>query len=74
MSDFVDFDSLWRVAALSAAFGVGMVGLYALGLAGIAGGADDERPPGPLRRALSALCFAACLALVVFGIAVMLDK
>ena len=38
MSDYIDLDALWRVAVLSAAFGIGVVGLYALGLRALATG------------------------------------
>ena len=35
MSNWVDLDALWRVAALGLGFGVGVVGFYALGVAAI---------------------------------------
>ena len=73
MSDYIDLDALWRVAVLSATFGVGVVCLYALGIRTMAtteGGAE----PGRGRRAVSIACFALCLAVIVFGIWVMLDK
>jgi hypothetical protein len=74
VSDFIDIDALWRVAALSATFGVGVVGLYALGV--VAGTAPDGSvgPPSPLRRAASTACFAVCFAVIAFGVWVMLDK
>ena len=73
MSDYIDLDALWRVAVLSAAFGIGVVGLYALGIRAMAtteGGAE----PGRGRRALSFVCFGLCAVAIVFGIWVMLDK
>ena len=73
MSDYVDLDALWRVAVLSAAFGVGVVGLYALGLRAMAtGGADGDA--GRTRKIVSWACFVLCLAVVLFGIRVLLDK
>lgn len=73
MSDIIDVEALWQVAALSAAFGVGVVGLYALGLRALAGG-EAGAPVGRGRRLLSLACFAVCLLVVAFGIRVMLDK
>jgi len=73
VSDYIDLDALWRVAVLSAAFGIGVVGLYALGIRAMAtteGGAE----PGRGRRALSFACFGLCAVAIVFGIWVMLDK
>ena len=74
MSDFIDLDALWRVAVLSAAFGAGIVGLYALGLRVLVAEGPDGAPVGRVRRALGIACLVACLAVVLFGIRVMLDK
>ncbi len=73
MSDYIDLDALWRVAVLSAAFGVGVVGLYALGLRAIATGASGAQA-GPVRRVVAWGCFVLCAVVVLFGIKVMLDK
>ena len=48
MSDYIDLDALWRVAVLSAAFGVGVVGLYALGLRALAPAPAPATGPGSL--------------------------
>ncbi len=72
MSTWVDWDALWRVAALSAAFGVGVVGLYALGV--VATTAPDGETVGRVRKAAGIACFVVCLVIIVFGIQVMLDK
>ncbi|MGD9572114.1 MAG: hypothetical protein AB7V62_09535 [Thermoleophilia bacterium] len=72
MSTWVDWDALWRVAALSAAFGVGAVGLYALGVAAVT--AAEGATVGRVRKAAGIACFVVCLAVVAFGIQVMLDK
>jgi hypothetical protein len=74
VSDFIDVDALWRVAALSAAFGVGVVGLYALGV--VASTAPEGSTGGlsPVRRVVAVACFAVCLVVIVFGVWVMLDK
>ncbi|MGD9695077.1 MAG: hypothetical protein AB7V42_05390 [Thermoleophilia bacterium] len=72
MSDYLDLDSLWRVAVLSLCFGAGVVGLYAVAIAGLAGDAEGRRGRGA--RAVAALCLAGCAAAVVTGIWVMLSK
>lgn len=73
MSDYIDLDALWRVAVLSASFGVGVVGLYALGLRALATG-ESGAEAGRGRRAVGWACFALCGAVILFGIKVMLDK
>lgn len=73
MSDFVDIGALWRVAAISAGFGVGVVGMYALGIAAISA-PEGAAAVGPLRRGAAVACFAVCAAVIVVGVWVMLDK
>ena len=73
MSDYVDLDALWRVAVLSATFAIGVAGLYALGLRALVAGRDGA-VAGRGRRAVAYGCFGLCLAVVLFGIKVMLDK
>jgi hypothetical protein len=73
VSSYIDLDALWRVAVLSATFGVGVVGLYALGLRALAtDGAETQH--GRARRAVAWACFALCAVVVVVGIKVMLAK
>jgi hypothetical protein len=73
MSEIIDLDALWRVAVLSAAFGVGVVCLYALGLRALVTGEGDG-DAGRTRRIAGYACLALCLAVVLFGIWVLLDK
>lgn len=73
MSDYIDLDALWRVALLSAAFGVGVVGLYALGVAASVA-PEGGGPPGVLRRGASWACFGVCIVVIAVGVWVMLDK
>jgi hypothetical protein len=73
VSDIVDLDALWRVAVLSAAFGVGVVGLYALALRALVAG-EEGADAGRTRRIAGYACFALCLVVVLLGIRVMLDK
>jgi hypothetical protein len=73
VSDYIDFDALWRVAALSAGFGVGVVGLYALGIAAISA-PEGGAAVGPLRRGVAMACFAVCAVVIVVGAWAILDK
>jgi hypothetical protein len=73
VSDVIDLDALWRVAVLSLTFGVGVVGLYALGIRAMATG-EGGGDAGRVRRIAGYACFVLCLAVVLFGIRVMLDK
>ncbi len=73
MSQYVDLDALWRVATLSLVFGVGVVGLYALGLAATTASSEGGSVSA-LRRGLGYACFAVCLGVIVFGVRVMLAK
>ncbi len=72
MTDYVDIDALWQVAALSVSFAVGVVGLYSIGVAAIS--APEGTRAGPARRGLALVCFAVCIAIIAFGVWVMLDK
>jgi len=73
VTDYIDLDALWRVAVLSATFGVGVVALYALGLRALSTG-ESGSEPGRGRRAAAWACFVLCAAVVLLGIRVMLDK
>lgn len=73
MSQYVDIDALWRVAALSLVFGVGVVGLYALGIAATTASSEGGSVSA-LRRGFGYACFAVCLGVIVVGVRVMLTK
>lgn len=73
MNGLIDWGALWRVAALSAAFGVGVVALYAVGVAAMVA-PEGAVQAGRGRRVLAVGCFVVCLAVIAFGIRVMLDK
>lgn len=69
---WVDWGAMWRVLVLGLAFGVGAVALFSLAIVGIdsaGGGAGRWRG-----RLLAAVCLLACLATIVTGLLVMLDK
>jgi hypothetical protein len=74
VSDYIDLDALWRVGALSLLFGVGVVGLYALGLRALVTASGEAAGRGRGWRALGVACLVACGVAIVFGIWVMLDK
>lgn len=73
MSAYIDLDALWRVAALSLGFGVGVVGLYALGVAAITA-PQAGVAVSPVRRGVAYACFGVCLCVIAFGVWVMLSK
>ena len=75
MSSYLDLDALWRVAAFAAAFAVGVVVLYSLGMVTMARSADARSGRARLgSRTASGLCLLICAAAVAFGIWVMLAK
>jgi hypothetical protein len=72
VSDYVDWDALWRVLALGLVFGAGVVALFSVAIVGLD---SAETGVGRIRgRAVAVICFALCALAVVYGIWVMLDK
>jgi hypothetical protein len=82
MSDYIDLDALWRVLLVGLFAGVGIVGLFAVGVSLLTSGDEDDAPSrggavtrvGTADRAAAGLCFAVFAVAVVFGLYVMLDK
>jgi hypothetical protein len=74
----VDTAKLGKVIAYALGAGVGITGVYALGITGAAATADALRRrrsvAGALWAAVTALCGLACLAAIVLGIVVMSAK
>ena len=67
----IDWGSLGEVALASLIFGVGLAVLFALGVSAMARRAvaiDDKRQPSVADTGVAALCFAACLAAVLYGL------
>jgi hypothetical protein len=67
----IDWGSLGEVAIVSLLFGVGLAVLFAFGISAMARRAvaiDEKRQPSVTDTGLAALCFAACLAAVLYGL------
>ena len=65
----IDWAALFKVAGVSLLFGVGIVGVFSVGLMTLAGPAErDEQPPTATTRLLSGVCFALCAAAVLYGL------
>lgn len=77
MSSLVDVDSLLQVAGISLVAGVGVVLLFSLGVIGLSAASAPEGAPLSVRvggRMGGIAALAVCLALVVLGVIVMLNK
>lgn len=68
MSDLIDLQALGLVVVLSLLFGAGVPALFAVGVRTLAGG--DGRP-SPARTVVGWACFAACVALVLRAVVVL---
>jgi hypothetical protein len=67
----IDWSALGEVAVVSLIFGVGLAVLFALGVSAMARRAvaiDDKRQPSFADTGVAALCFAGCLAAVLYGL------
>jgi NO-binding membrane sensor protein with MHYT domain len=66
----IDWSGLLRALAVSVGAGVGLVGLFALGVRGLALRARSRRQGGRgyLGMAVAAVCFTACAAAVLYGL------
>lgn len=67
----IDWGSLGEVAVVSLIFGVGLAVLFALGVTAMSRRAvaiEEKKPPSVLDTGVAALCFAACLAAVFYGL------
>ncbi|MEW9532333.1 hypothetical protein [Microbispora sp. NPDC049125] len=76
MSQYVDFDALWKVLVAALLAGAGLVAVYALGLVGLAAARNEDgrsaaRPAGVV---VAVVCFALVLAGAFMGLYVMLAK
>jgi hypothetical protein len=67
----IKWGALGEVALVSLLFGAGLAVLFALGVAAMSRRAvaiDDKRQPSFVDTGVAALCFAACLAAVLYGL------
>jgi hypothetical protein len=77
MSSLIDVNSLLKVAGISLVAGVGVVLLFSLGVIGLSAASAPEGAPLSVRvggRVGGFAALAVCLALVVLGVIVMLNK
>jgi hypothetical protein len=67
----IDWGSLGEVAVVSLIFGVGLAVLFALGVSAMARRAvaiDEKKAPSVVDTGVAGICFAACLAAVLYGL------
>lgn len=67
----VNWSALGEVALVSLIFGVGLAVLFAFGVTAMSRRAvaiDEKRQPSFVDTGVAALCFAACLAAVLYGL------
>lgn len=67
----INWTGLGEVALVSLLFGVGLAVLFAFGVTAMGRRAvaiDEKRPPAMVDTAVASLCFAACLAAVLYGL------
>ncbi len=77
MSNLIDVDSLLKVAGISLVAGVGVVLLFSLGVIGLSAASAPEGASVAVRaggRVGGIAALGVCLALVVLGVIVMLNK
>ncbi|NUR99155.1 MAG: hypothetical protein HOV67_28340 [Kribbellaceae bacterium] len=67
----INWSALGEVALVSLIFGVGLAVLFAFGVTAMSRRAvaiDEKRQPSVVDTGVAALCFAACLAAVLYGL------
>ena len=67
----INWSALGQVALVSLLFGVGLTVLFALGVTAMSRRAvavEEKKPPSIVDTSVAALCFAACLAAVFYGL------
>ena len=67
----IDWSALGAVALVSLLFGVGLVVVFSLGVGAMSRRAvaiEEKKQPSPVDTGVAALCFAACVAAVLYGL------
>lgn len=67
----INWSALGQVAMVSLLFGVGLAVLFALGVTALSRRAvaiDEKKRPSIVDTSVAGLCFAACLAAVLYGL------
>lgn len=67
MNDYIDFAALGKVVSISLLLGAGIPLIFALGVRALAP-VEGSTTRSPARLTVATLCFAVCLAAVVFGV------
>ena len=76
MSNWIDLSALWRIVVLALLFGAGLPALFGIGLRLLSPTPSGPQPVGseravtanPLAIAVAAVCFAAVLGAIGWGI------
>ena len=67
----INWSALGQVALVSLIFGVGLAVMFALGVTAMSRRAvalEEKKPPSIVDTTVAGLCFAACLAAVLYGL------
>jgi hypothetical protein len=67
----INWSALGQVALVSLLFGVGLAVLFSLGVTAMSRRAvaiEEKKPPSVVDTSVAAVCFAACLAAVFYGL------
>ena len=67
----IDWSALAGVALVALLFGVGLTVVFSFGLNAMSRRAvaiEEKKQPSPVDTGLAALCFAACVAAVLYGL------
>jgi hydrogenase-4 membrane subunit HyfE len=67
----IDWSALGAVALVALLFGVGLTVAFSIGVTAMSRRAvaiEQKKQPSPIDTGVAALCFAACLAAVLYGL------
>ncbi|RZU14084.1 hypothetical protein EV645_4946 [Kribbella rubisoli] len=73
----INWNALSHVALVSVLFGAGLPILFAFGVTAIsrrAAAIEEKKPPSVVDSSVAALCFAACVAAVLYGLYLMIPQ
>jgi len=79
VNSWINLNALWKIVVVGLLAGAGLPALFAIGLrllsppAPAGGSATGRSAAGPVGYALAGLCFAAVLAAIGWGIAVIVN-
>jgi NADH:ubiquinone oxidoreductase subunit 6 (subunit J) len=72
----IDWSALGQVAVVSLVFGVGLVVLFAVGITALSrrAVASEKNNSAPVDTAVAGVCFAACVAAVIYGLYLLIPQ